>query len=91
MMPPPVVVPPPLMQLTGGMKFAYLVVGAFMGIAGIVLSWLINADKVAKVKTDAVKFAVIGFVLRFAFAFLVSVLSSLLVATIVNTITSAII
>lgn len=53
--------PAPLMQLTGGMKFGWLVVGALMGIPGIVLAWLVNADKVPQVKNDALKFAIIGF------------------------------
>ena len=51
------------MQLTGGMKFAWLVVGALMGIPGIIIAWLVNVDKMPQVKSDALKFAIIGFVI----------------------------
>ena len=61
--PQPVYPPAPLMQLTGGMKFAWLVVGALLGIPGIIISWLVNVDKMPQVKSDALKFAVIGFVI----------------------------
>lgn len=60
--PQPVFVPTPLQQLTGGMKFAWAVIGAFLGIPGVVLAWVCNADKVSQVKNDAVKFSIIGFV-----------------------------
>ena len=40
--PQPMYMPAPLMQLTGGMKFGWFVVGALMGIPGIVISWLVN-------------------------------------------------
>ena len=55
--------PAPLMQLTGGMKFAWLVVGALLGIPGIIIAWLVNVDKMPQVKSDALKFAIIGFVI----------------------------
>ena len=47
--------PAPLMQLTGGMKFAWLVVGALLGIPGIIIAWLVNVDKMPQVKSDALK------------------------------------
>lgn len=59
----PMYAPAPLMQLTGGMKFGWLVVGALLGIPGIVIAWLTNADKAPQVKSDALKFAIIGFVI----------------------------
>lgn len=55
---------PVLTQLSGGMKFAWLVVGLFMGIPGMLLAWLCNVDKLQQVKSDAVKFSVIGFVIN---------------------------
>lgn len=61
--PQPVYAPAPLMQLTGGMKFAWLVVGALMSIPGIIIAWLVNVDKMPQVKSDALKFAIIGFVI----------------------------
>lgn len=68
----PVYAPAPLMQLTGGMKFGWLVIGALMGIPGIVLAWLVNADKAPQVKSDALKFAIIGFVIRIVLGILLS-------------------
>ena len=46
--------PAPLMQLTGGMKFA----------------WLVNVDKMPQVKSDALKFAIIGFVIWIVLQFI---------------------
>lgn len=68
----PVYAPAPLMQLTGGMKFGWLVIGALMGIPGIVLAWLVNADKAPQVKSDALKFAIIGFVIWIVLGILLS-------------------
>lgn len=53
--------PAPLTKLTGGMKFAWFVIGALVGIPGIILAWLCNVDKYPQVKSDAVKFSAIGF------------------------------
>lgn len=53
--------PAPLMKLSGGMKFAWFVIGALVGIPGILLAWVCNADKYPQVKNDAVKFSAIGF------------------------------
>ena len=64
--PQPVFVPAPLQQLTGGMKFAWAVIGALLGIPGVVLAWVCNADKIPAVKNDAVKFSVIGFAIWIA-------------------------
>ena len=69
--PQPVYAPAPLMQLTGGMKFAWLVVGALMGIPGIIIAWLVNVDKMPQVKSDALKFAIIGFVIWIVIGFLI--------------------
>ena len=68
--PQPVYAPAPLMQLTGGMKFAWLVVGALMGIPGIIIAWLVNVDKMPQVKSDALKFAIIGFVIWIVLQFI---------------------
>ena len=57
----PVYPPAPLMKLSGGMKFAWFVIGAVVGIPGILLAWVCNADKYPQVKNDAVKFSAIGF------------------------------
>ena len=56
--------PAPLTQLTGGMKFGWLVVGFLLGIGGIVLAWLTDVDKCPHVKSEALKFAIIGFVVQ---------------------------
>ena len=58
------------MQLTGGMKFAWLVVGALLGIPGIIIAWLVNVDKMPQVKSDALKFAIIGFVIWIVLQFI---------------------
>lgn len=63
---PPVYMPAPLMELTGGMKFGWFVVGALLGIPGIVISWLVNVDKLPQVKSDALKWTIIGFVVWIA-------------------------
>ncbi len=55
--------PAPLTKLSGGMKFGWFIVGALVGIPGILIAWLANVDKYPQVKTDAVKFAIIGFVI----------------------------
>ena len=68
--PQPCYPPAPLMQLTGGMKFAWLVVGALLGIPGIIIAWLVNADKMPQVKSDALKFAIIGFVIWIVLQFI---------------------
>lgn len=44
------------------MKFGWFVIGALLGIGGIVLSWLVNVDKIPQVKSDALKWSIIGFV-----------------------------
>ena len=72
--PQPVYPPAPLMQLTGGMKFAWVVIGALMGIPGIIIAWLVNVDKMPQVKSDALKFAVIGFVIWIVLGFLLGLL-----------------
>lgn len=66
--------PAPLMQLTGGMKFAWLVVGVLLGIPGIIIAWLVNVDKMPQVKNDALKFSIIGFVIGIVLGFLLGLL-----------------
>ena len=46
------------------MKFGWLVVGFLLGIGGIVLACLTNVDKCPHVKSEALKFAIIGFVVQ---------------------------
>ena len=57
----PVYPPAPLVKLSGGMKFAWFVFGALVGIPGILLARVCNADNYPQVKNDAVKFSAIGF------------------------------
>ncbi|WP_080802170.1 spore coat protein SP96 [Arabiibacter massiliensis] len=71
----PVFYPPaPLMQLTGGMKFAWLAIGLLMGIPGLILAWLVNVDKAQQVKSDALKFAIIGFAIQVVLGFLIGLM-----------------
>ena len=62
-------------QLTGGMKFGWLVVGMFLSIPGMVLAWLVNADKHPQVKKDAIVWSVIGFAINVVFTILAIVVS----------------
>ena len=61
------------MRLSGGMKFAWLVIGFLMGVPGILIAWLVNVDKFPQVKSDAVKFSVIGFAINFVIVILLFV------------------
>lgn len=56
----------PLVQLTGGQKFGWFAVGFLGNIIGMLLAWLVNVDKAPQAKSDAIKFAVIGFVVAIA-------------------------
>lgn len=56
--------------LTGGQKFGWVVIGMCMGIAGILLAWLTNLNDNA-VRSDAIKFSVIGLVINIVFVFLI--------------------
>ena len=70
--PQPMYMPAPLMQLTGGMKFGWFVVGALMGIPGIIIAWLVNVDKMPQVKSEALKWTIIGFVVWIVLGILIS-------------------
>ena len=71
------------MQLTGGMKFAWLVVGALLGIPGIIIAWLVNVDKMPQVKSDALKFAIIGFVIWIVLGIIMGLLIGGMVSAVV--------
>ena len=45
-------------------------VGALLGIPGIIIAWLVNVDKMPQVKSDALKFAIIGFVIWIVLQFI---------------------
>lgn len=51
----------PLASLTTGMKAGWFGVGVFASFAGILLAWLVNADKTPQVKSDAMKWSLVGF------------------------------
>lgn len=70
----PMSMPASLFQLTGGMKFGYFALGFFMSLPGLLIAWLINVDKFPKVKSDAVKFTLIGFVVSLAIGFIFSMM-----------------
>ena len=48
-------------SLTGGMKFGWFLIGLFLTVPGMLLAWLLNADKHPQVKKDAITWSVIGF------------------------------
>lgn len=76
-------VAPVATELSGGMKFGWLVIGAFMGISGILLAWLTNAGNPQKMKSDAIKFAIIGLVINIVLIFLGSMILGTAVASII--------
>ena len=49
-----------LSELSGGMKAAWFFIGLLLGVPGILLAYVTTRDKVPKVKSDSVKFSVIG-------------------------------
>ena len=62
-----------LTQLTGGLKFGWLLIGLFMGIPGMLLAWLVTADKHPQVKHDAIMWSGIGFAIAVVFAIITCV------------------
>ena len=63
----------PFTQLSGGMKFGWLVVGFLLGIPGMLIAWLVNVDKHPQVKKDAIMWSVIGFVIAFVLAIIMCI------------------
>ena len=61
----------PLLYLTGGMKFGWTVVGLLMGPVAILLAWLVNLSNFPQAKSDAMKFALIGFLVNLVLWFIV--------------------
>lgn len=61
----PAPVQPPVPQLTGGMKFGYFAVGFLGNLLGILIAWLINADKHPAIRNAAIKWSVVGFAATF--------------------------
>lgn len=80
---PPLYMPAPLMRLTGGMKFGWFVVGALLGIGGILVAWLTNVDRVPEVKSDALKWSIIGFAVWIVLGILLCLMIGGMVAAIV--------
>ncbi|MDR0514558.1 MAG: hypothetical protein LBG81_05285 [Coriobacteriaceae bacterium] len=64
---------PQLTSLSGGMKFAWFLIGFLMGLTGLLLTWVINAGNLKQVRDDAMKFAVIGCVITMVIAVLTSI------------------
>lgn len=71
------------MQLTGGMKFGWFVVGALLGIGGIVVSWLVNVDKAPQVKSEALKWTIIGFVVWIVLGIVMSMIIGGMITTMI--------
>ena len=61
-------------ELTGGQKFGWFLIGLLMSIPGILIAWLTNGDSAPQVRSSAVKFAVIGFVIEIVGAILTGVI-----------------
>lgn len=56
--------PAPLVQLTGGLKFAWLAVGVLLSLGGVLVAWLANFDRAPELKREIIKWAAIGFAIR---------------------------
>ncbi|MEG1561305.1 MAG: spore coat protein SP96 [Raoultibacter sp.] len=71
----PLYAPAPLMmQMTGGMKFGFCLLGFLMSLPGVLVAWLINADKVPSMKSDALKFSLIGFAVSIVIGILLTMM-----------------
>ena len=64
---------PPAPELTGGMKFGYFALGFLGNLLGILVSWLINADKHPAIRNAAIKWSAIGFAATFVIGIVVAV------------------
>ena len=53
------------------MKFGWCAAGFLMGPVAILLAWLVNLSNFPKAKSDAMKFALIGFLIELAVLFVV--------------------
>lgn len=60
-------------QLTGGMKFGYFALGFLGNLLGILIAWLINADKHPEIRNSAIKWSVVGFACTFVIGILISI------------------
>lgn len=59
-------------QLSGGLKFGYFLLGFLGNLFGIVVAWLINADKHPAIKGSAVKWSIVGFACTFVVGILIA-------------------
>lgn len=82
-MPQPGFVPEP--SLTGGLKFGYFALGFLGNLLGVLVAWLINADRHPAIKASAVKWALVGF----ACTFLIGIFLAVSVAGIFGAIATA--
>lgn len=64
----------PYQQLSGGMKFGWLLIGMFMGIPGMLLAWLTNEGNAQQVKKDAILWSVIGFAINVVFVIVTTII-----------------
>ncbi len=79
----------PLLSLSGGMKFGWLLIGLFMGLLGILLAWLTNAHNFPQARNDAVKFALFGFLISFVISVVMALLIGSLILSIISSFSSA--
>lgn len=73
-----------LTELSGGLKFGWLLIGFFLNIPGMLLAWLVNADKHPQVKHDAIMWSVIGFVISIVLVLISSVVFAGIIAAAVS-------
>ena len=77
-----------LTKLTGGMKFGWLCVGLLLGIPGMIIAWLVTADKHEQVKHDAIMWSVIGFAINFVFSLIAVVAFTGIMAAAIQSVAS---
>ncbi|MDR0513829.1 MAG: hypothetical protein LBG81_01530 [Coriobacteriaceae bacterium] len=60
-------------ELSGGAKVGYFALGFLLGLIGVLIAFLVNKDKEQKIKSDALKFSIIGLVVTFVLGIVLSV------------------
>lgn len=52
-------------KLSGGAKFGYGALGFFLMLIGVLITWLVNKDKLPATKKSAITCSVVGMVIGF--------------------------
>lgn len=71
--------------LSGGAKFGYLALGFFLALIGVLITYLVNRDKAPEIKSQAMKFSIIGCVIVVALGIISTIASMALIGSMVAT------